>query len=56
MQAAAPGTPTLLAAPDGTTATAARQSFALVGAQDFFESLEPPLRFTKIGRRVQTAF
>jgi hypothetical protein len=56
MQTAVRGTSTLFDAPDGPPATAARQSFALVGAQDFFETLEPPLRFTKVGRRVQTAF
>jgi hypothetical protein len=56
MQTAVRGTSALLDAPDGTPTAAARQSFALVDAQDFFEPLEPPLRITKVGRRVQTAF
>jgi hypothetical protein len=56
MQTAVPGTSTLFDAPDGPPATAARQSFALVGAQDFFETLEPPPRIANVGRRVQTAF
>jgi len=56
MQTAVRRAPNLFDALDGTPATAAQQPFALVGTQDFFESLEPPLRITKVGRRVQTAF
>jgi hypothetical protein len=56
MQTAVRGVSTLFDAPDGTPTAAAEQSFALVGAQDLFESLEPPPWITKVRRRVQTAF
>jgi hypothetical protein len=52
MQTTVRGTSTLFDAPDGPPTTAARQSFALAGAQDFFQALEPPLRFAKVVRRV----
>jgi len=56
MQTTVRGTSTLFDPPDGPPATLARQSFALVGAQDFFDSLEPRPRVAKVWRRVQTAF
>src|SRR5208337_4850813 len=56
VQIAVRGASTLCNALDGPPMAAARQSFALVGAQEFFESPEPPLRITKEARRVQTAF
>jgi hypothetical protein len=56
MQTTIRGTSALFYAFDRAPATAAWQSFALVGLKDFFDPLEPPLRVAKIGRGMQTAF
>jgi hypothetical protein len=41
---------------DGFPAAAAWFSFAVVRAKNIFQTLKPPLRVAKIGRRMQTAF
>src|SRR5271163_416160 len=50
------GADPLLTAFDQVRAAAAWFSFAAVDAEDFFQSLEPPLRVAKIRPRMQTAF
>src|SRR5271157_1688076 len=56
MQTAVRGTSTLFDTLDRVPASATWQSFALVGAKDLFNPLEPPPRVAKIGRGMQTAF